>query len=188
MTPERWARIKGVFSEALQRDGEERQAFLDESCGEDAELRQEVESLLHGREDVTQLRSPVNQEDWIGKKISRYRIIERLGAGGMGVVYEAKDTTLHRSVALKLLPAATIGDPAARTRFQKEAEAAAALDHPNITTVYEVGEEAGQSFIAMAFVDGKALAERIAERPLPLPEALEIASQVAAALEAAHER
>ncbi len=122
----------------------------------------------------------------VGKTISHYKILDKLGEGGMGVVYKAEDTKLHRTVALKFLTAEATGSQAHQARFLKEAEAAAALEHSNITTIYDIGEEGGQTFIAMAFVDGKTLAEKIGERPLPLDDALNTAAQVAEALQAAH--
>jgi eukaryotic-like serine/threonine-protein kinase len=124
----------------------------------------------------------------IGKTISRYRIIEKLGEGGMGAVYKAEDTKLHRVVALKFLTAETTGSREHQARFLKEAEAAAALEHPNITTIYDIGEEEGRTFIAMSLVEGKTLAQKIVERPLPLEQALSIAIQVGEALQVAHER
>ncbi|MCP5119271.1 MAG: hypothetical protein GY953_51370, partial [bacterium] len=130
MTAERWARIKSVFSDALERDGDERRAFLDQACGEDAELRREVESLFQEREGVTELRPPVRQTDWTGRTVSHFRILEKLGEGGMGIVYRAEDTKLHRTVALKFLRPDAVGSDELKTRFLQEARAAAALDHP----------------------------------------------------------
>lgn len=122
----------------------------------------------------------------IGRTVSHYRILSELGAGGMGVVYRAEDLTLGRDVALKLLPPHVSSDPDARRRFVHEAKAAAALDHSGICTVYDSGESDGQLFIAMALIEGRTLKDRIAEGPLPLPQALEIAAQVADALDEAH--
>jgi predicted Ser/Thr protein kinase len=124
----------------------------------------------------------------IGQAISHYRVVEKLGEGGMGVVYKAEDTRLDRPVALKFLAPHLIKDEEGRRRFIREAKAAAALDHPNICTVYEIDEANGQTFIAMAFLDGRPLSETIAERPLAIKEALDIAIQVGAGLEAAHEK
>jgi eukaryotic-like serine/threonine-protein kinase len=124
----------------------------------------------------------------IGEKIGHYEITDKLGEGGMGVVYKAEDQNLHRPVALKFLRADALGDQHLHGRFWKEAEVAAALDHPNIPTIHEISEEDGQTFIAMAFIEGESLAEKIKQRPLPLDEALGIASQVGEALQVAHER
>ena len=197
MSPERWQQIKALLALALERDPGERAAFLDEACAGDTVLRHEIETLLdsHARSGDF-IESPAFEvmagsltESTLvpGTTIGHYQIIKRLVSGGMGDIYLAQDTRLERRVVIKTLPKHFTRDIDRVHRFQLEAKAASALSHPNIITVYEIGQVDELHYIAIEFIDGETLRQRIATSQLTISEALEIAINVTAALLAAHE-
>ena len=204
MRAERWQQIQGIYLDALEVDAKERSAFLAEACAGDDELQREVETLLNAHEDAgTFLHAPaviVAAEERLrsgetaptaasplGSRISHYQILSALGAGGMGEVYLAEDTRLRRKVALKLLPEKFTQDAERIVRFEQEARAASALNHPNIITIYDIGQQNNLWFMATEFVDGSTLRQRVAGNgALSLRDVLGIAEQIANALAAAH--
>ena len=198
MTPERWREIEAVLQGALDRTPLERESFLDDACAGDSQLREEAHSLIAAYDEAGDfIEQPAIVLDArvlvgggtdlnIGREIGPYKIIERLGAGGMGEVYLAQDSRLSRLVALKLLPAYFASDDARLRRFQSEARAASALNHPNILTIHEVGENDGIYFIATEFIDGQTIRELIRKQELSGEEVLDSAEQIASALSAAH--
>ena len=194
-----WERLEVLLAPALELSPEARQRFLDVECVGDAVLRAELESLLAVHErtgplDREIVRFTAGAADQsrgtpaVGSVVSHYEIEDRLGSGGMGVVYRARDRRLDRAVALKFLPPRLSGDARAKKRFLTEARAAAALQHANVCTVHEIGETAqDQFYIAMAFVEGHSLRDLIGRGPLPLEQALDIARQIARGLDCAHQ-
>ena len=199
LTPEKWQKAKEIFYAALQRSPAEREHFLDESCKNDDDLRDEVESLLaaHGEAENFMQRPAVGEVAEMvveasgkrltkGQTVAHYKIMSELGAGGQGAVYKALDTKLGRTVALKLLPPELTVDETSRKRFQREAQLASSLDHPNICTVHDLTEVEGHHFIVMQFVAGRNVRQVVAGHPLELKSAVKIAIQVCDALAAAH--
>lgn len=197
MTPERWQEVEKVLQTALDYPKSERVSFVDEACAGDEELKTEAISLLDAHDSATEfIEEPaisrdahllIGPDDAIGNSIGPYQIIERIGSGGMGDVYLAEDSRLHRRVALKILPEYFASDGSRLHRFQREARAASALNHPNIITIHEVGKHQNVHFIAIEFVEGRTLRELIHSGELSRHEIVEIAEQVASALDAAHQ-
>ena len=197
MPDPQWENLKEMFYAAIALPLNEREAYLDKVCDGDPALRSVVGALLKSHEetgnfvDIPAYQAAAEMltnrvELNPGQMITHYRILSLLGEGGMGKVYLAEDTKLHRRVAIKLLPAISIGNDQANKRLLREAQVAAKLDHPNICTVHEVGEEDSHSFIVMTYVEGETLDVRMKRKPLELSEALAIAAQVADALADAH--
>ena len=194
MTAESWAKVQELFQAALDKPFEHRAAFLLEACPRDAEVRAEVESLLahSGSADSFLENSPVGASSGLkpvfmpGQQLDRFEIVEIIGRGGMGEVYRAHDRRLHRDIAIKVLRSLRLADAGQRRRFLREAQAASALSHPNIVTIYDVGEADGLPFIAMEYVAGKTVAEFIGPGGLAVKQVVNIAVQIASALEKAH--
>jgi class 3 adenylate cyclase/tetratricopeptide (TPR) repeat protein len=195
---ERWRRVTELLDSALSKSGSEREVFFRDLCADDAELGEEVASLLRAHEGrgaldelaslMPRLERGARPTAIQGERLGPYRLMEEIGHGGMGVVFRARDTRLDRIVALKLLSSRRTASEEARTRFLTEARAAARVDHPNLCTVHDVGEsDDGRLYIAMAHCEGETLKERIARGPLPLEEAVEHAVGIARGLAATHD-
>ena len=197
MKPEHWQQIKTLLQAALEREPQERSAFLKEACADDPSLQSEVESLIASHEQAGGfIESPAfevmagslaDDKSMVGEVLGPYQIIGLLGTGGMGEVYLAEDTRLGRKVALKVLPLQFTRDDERVRRFQQEARAASALNHPNIITIYEIGQIGPRHFIATEFIQGETLRRHMARSQMKITEALQVAAKVASALCAAHD-
>ena len=195
---ERWREIQNIFQAALELPPDDRPRFLDSSCKNDPDLKEEVESLLRAGDEagnflqsrelpaVSQTQRALAGDPLPGKQIGPYRIIERIGSGGMGLVYRAEDGRLRRGAALKFLSWELEKDPQARERFEREARAASALNHPNMCTIYGVDEWEGHPFLAMELLKGQTLNRVIAGKPLAVDQVLDLSIPILSALEAAH--
>ena len=201
MKPERWQQVERLYYAALEREPDERAAFLESACAGDESLRREVASLAAAGDRIGAFMEPpvgfaaeapatAPQPSMIGQTLTHYRIVSLLGKGGMGDVYLGEDTTLGRKVALKLLPAAFTSDRERLRRFEQEARAVSALNHPNIITIHEIGqvhtEAGGMRYLVTEYIEGETLRQWTEREPLILSRALDIAVQVASALAAAH--
>src|SRR5215468_10771082 len=199
MNAQRWQQVNDLFHSAVERAPEERAAFLDAACSGDESLRREVKSLLASHERTDNfIESPAFEiapellvrdggGALIGELIGHYLIERLIGVGGMGEVYLARDVQLGRKAALKLVPEHLAADEAQLSRFKIEARSASALNHPNILTIYEIGNEGNRQFIATEFIEGVTLRALLADGRMKLRDAMAIAVQVASALAAAHE-
>ena len=199
MTPERWQQVKQIFQSALERNRAERSAFVAQACGHDAVLRSEVESLISSHdqagnsieaaaaEAATEMLADDQAGRIVGKQIGHYQVLSRIGRGGMGEVFLAHDTSLGRKVALKLLRGDVTKDEDRLRRFRQEARSASALNHPNILTIHEIGQEDSLHFIATEYVEGETLRDHMTGAHMTVGEVLDVAVQVASALAVAHQ-
>src|SRR5438067_5537582 len=194
MTPARLQTIEEIYRAALDQEPDRTSAFLDAACEGDEPLRRKVEALLASRQRAasfietsavglaTKIIQNRRADSLVGRTIGHYKISESIGTGGMGEVYLATDIVAGRKAALKLLPLRFTGDTERLKRFQQEAHAVVGLNHPNILTVYEIGEDHSIHYIASELIEGETLRERLQRGPMHLSEALDVAIQVASAL------
>src|SRR5436190_10211690 len=199
MTPARFQTIEEIFLAALEQEPDQVSAFLDTACEGDVVLRREVEALLASDQRAgrfietssvglaTKVIQNQQADSLVGRRIGHYKISESIGIGGMGEVYLSTDITAGRKAALKLLPLRFTGDPERLKRFQQEAHAVVGLNHPNILTVYEIGEDHSIHYIASELIEGETLRQRLIRGRMEVGQAVDVATQVASALAAAHE-
>lgn len=202
MNPERWREIERIYNSALEVQPDGRQAYLERACAGDDSLRKEIERLLKRQSETSHfLESPALEvaaqalaksigaeppQDLVGRTLLHYKIAEKIGEGGMGVVYRARDEHLKRDVVIKVLPPELVADPERKRRFVQEARAASSLSHPNIVTIHDIASEGGLDFIVMEYVAGKMLDRKIGRKGMKLGELLKHAIQISDALAAAH--
>src|SRR5215469_4134283 len=191
MTPEQWRRTREVLADALELKPEERPAFLDGACSSDRTLRQEVERLLASSDEARSTfleSSPLRVTLMPGTKVGDYEVTKLIGFGGMGEVYRARDKRLARDVAIKVLPAFYSNDPDRLRRFEQEARAAAALNHPNILAVHQMGTYEGAPYLVSELLEGNTLRELLARGPLAVRRVIGYGVKIARGLAAAHEK
>src|SRR5438309_269840 len=200
MMPDRWQKIEELYHSAREKEECQRVAFLEEACGGDEALRREIESLLAEEEKGAKfMDSPALEvaakemaqdrtRSLLGQRLGSYQVACLLGKGGMGEVYQARDTKLQRDVAIKVLPKAFVDSPDRLVRFRREAQLLASLNHPNIATIHGLEESAGVHYLVLELVPGETLGERLESGPVRVEETLRICIQIAEALEAAHEK
>ena len=191
ITANRWQKIKELFGETLERDAAERKAFLDQSCDGDLSLRREVESLLSFVDVGSGFLQPPTSVRLTfpkGTRLGDYEVISFLGPGGMGGAYRARDLRLHRDVAIKVLPAVLSADPSCLHRFEREAQAAASLNHPHIVTIHSIEETGGVHVIVMELVEGQTLDRMIPEDGMSLEKFVQFAADLTDAVAAAHDK
>jgi eukaryotic-like serine/threonine-protein kinase len=189
VTPERWQEVKKVLAGALERAPAERHAYLDQACNE-LDVRREVESLIaaHEQGQSSFLAEPALQpkQPAIGSRLGAYEILAKIGSGGMGEVYKARDARLNRIVAIKILPDHLADRAEHRERFDREARVIAGLNHPHICTLYDIGRQDGAAYLVMEYLEGETLAQRLAKGPLPLEQVLRYSIEISDALDKAH--
>jgi eukaryotic-like serine/threonine-protein kinase len=201
MDAERWHRIKQLYQSALDKEPAERSAFLDQACAGDDDLRKEIQSLLEYQGQAEQFIESSALEvaakdlahnpagSLVGQSIHHYKVLSLVGAGGMGEVYRARDTRLNRTVAIKVLPSHTVDRPDQKQRLQREAKAIAALNHPHICVLYDIGHYQGNTdYLVMEYLEGETLAHRLTRGPLSIEDVLQYSIQVADALDKAHQQ